>query len=95
MPAQTVIDCISSSADEAEEPIWNHKALPEEVEEAATTRPRYETRGRDGTELVYGTTATGRYLFIVFGEALNGLSYVVTARNMEENERGTYKRKAR
>jgi len=82
--------------DESEAHIWDrHQVTPEEVEETVNTRPRWEKPGRGGTEEVYGTTASGRYLLVVLSESEDGLSYVVTARNMTDSECRTYRRKAR
>lgn len=82
--------------EESEDHIWTgHRVRPGEVEEVVNTRPRYARRGRDDTEVLYGRTGAGRYLVIVLSEALDGRHYVVTARDMEQNERQTYSRRAR
>ena len=82
--------------EESEEHIWtSHKVRPAEVEEVVNTRPRYTKVGREDTEELYGRTDAGRYLFVVLSEALDGRDYVVTARDMESNERQTYSRRAR
>ncbi len=44
----------------SEEHIVGHGVLPTEVEEVRFHRPRWVTKGRDGTTLLYGTTSTGR-----------------------------------
>jgi uncharacterized protein len=50
--------------------------------------------GRDGATLVYGRTYAGRYLFAVaIAEAEE--AFVVTARDMTDNEKKTFRRKAR
>jgi hypothetical protein len=45
--------------------------------------------------LVYGTSAAGRYLLVVLAEALDGRHLVVTAREMTDSERRTFRRKER
>ena len=52
-------------------------------------------RGRDDTELIYGRSQAGRYLFIVTAEALDGGLYIVTARGMTDSEKREFKKKAR
>ncbi len=82
--------------EDSETHIWErHKVTPKEVEQALNTRPRYVTRGRGGTELIYGTTGDGRYLLVVMAEALDGRDCVVTARDLDNDERRTFRRKAR
>ncbi len=50
--------------------------------------------GRDGTTLVYGRTYAGRYLLaVVIAEAEE--AFVVTARDMTDGEKKTFRRKAR
>jgi len=81
--------------EESEDHIWCHQITPGEVEEVIYTRPRLTTRGKEGIVEVYGTTDAGRHLTIFLSEAQDGRYYVVTARNMTDNERRTYRRKAR
>jgi uncharacterized protein len=82
--------------DESEDHIWKqHGVRPAEVEDVVYCRPRYVTPGRGGIEEVYGQTSAGRYLLVILSEALDGRDYVVTARDMEPEERRLYQRKAR
>lgn len=82
--------------EENEEHIWSrHEVVPDEVEQVVNTRPRWVSTGRANTELVYGTTGAGRYLLVVLGGAGDGRDYVITARDMDETERRTFRRKAR
>lgn len=81
---------------EAEEHIFTrHGVIPGEVEAVVHTRPRWVRPGREGTELIYGTSDDGRYLLVVLAPSLDGRSYVVTARDMTDNERRGFRRRAR
>ena len=80
--------------EDSEEHIGRHGVSPEEVEDAAYARPRLVATGHAGTRLVLGTTSAGRYLFVVLGEAADGSDYCVTARDMTDNERRLFRRKA-
>lgn len=81
--------------DESEAHIVRHFGItPEEVHEAAQ-RPYHTYKGREETTILLGQTYAGRYLFIVLAEAMDGRSYVVTARLMEDAEKREYRRKAR
>ena len=68
---------------------------PEEVQEALYTRPRWITPGRGGTTLVFAMTDAGRYLLVVIAPAHDGGVYVVTARDLNDSERRTFRRKGR
>jgi hypothetical protein len=81
--------------EESEEHIARHRVAPGEVEEAIYGRPRLVAPGRQGTRVVFGTTATGRYLAVVVAESLDGLDYVVTARQMTDSERRSSRKRAR
>jgi hypothetical protein len=71
-----------------------HGVTLAEVREAILERPYWAVPGRDGTTLVYGRTYAGRYLFaVVIAEAEE--AFVVTARDMTDNEKKTFRRKAR
>jgi hypothetical protein len=79
-----------------EEHIWSrHGVVPDEVEQVVNTRPRWVAKGRANTELIYGTTAAGRCLLVVLSEAADGRDYVITARDMDDDERRAFRRKAR
>lgn len=79
----------------AEDHIAAHAVTPDEVEQVVNTRPRLVLNGRDGTEYVFGRTSAGRYLLVVLAESLDGRDYVVTAREMTDAERQTFRRKRR
>jgi uncharacterized protein len=71
-----------------------HGVSLEEVREAILEHPYWAAPGRDGTTLVYGRTYAGRYLLVVvIGEGQE--AFVVTARDMTEAEKKTFRRKAR
>lgn len=79
----------------AEEHIAAHNVTPDEVEQVVNTRPRLVLRGRESTEYAFGTTAAGRHLMVVLAEAIDGRDFVVTARDMTDSERQTFRRKGR
>jgi uncharacterized DUF497 family protein len=79
----------------AEEHIAARGVTPDEVEQVVNTRPRLVLPGREETEYVFGTTEAGRYLLVVLAEAIDGRDYVVTAREMTDGERQTFRRKGR
>jgi hypothetical protein len=81
--------------EESEEHIARHEVTPDEVEQVVNTHPRLAKTGRGGTELIYGTTDAGRYLLIVVSEALDGLDFIVTARDMDLDEQQEFRRQAR
>jgi uncharacterized DUF497 family protein len=81
--------------EEAEDHIAAHKVSPDEVEQVVNTRPRLVIAGRENTEYLFGTTEAGRYLLVVLAEAIDGRDYVVTARDMTDAERQTFRRKGR
>ena len=58
-------------------------------------RPRWIAKGRDGTTLVFGGTMSGRLLLIVTVDEGDGVAFVVTAREMTEQEKRIFHRKAR
>jgi hypothetical protein len=65
-----------------------------EVREAILERPYWAAPGREGTILVYGRTYAGRYLLVVAIDE-NGAAFIVTARDMTDAEKRTFRRKAR
>jgi uncharacterized DUF497 family protein len=79
----------------AEDHIAAHGVTPTEVEQVVNTRPRLALPGRDKTEYLFGTSDAGRYLLVVLAEAIDGRDYVVTARDMTDSERETFRRKKR
>ncbi|MDQ2811848.1 MAG: BrnT family toxin [Actinomycetota bacterium] len=81
--------------DKSEDHIAGHNVTPEEVEQVVYTRPRLVLKGTEGTEYVFGTTESGRYLLVVLAESIDGRAYVVTARDMTDTERQAFRRKGR
>lgn len=82
-------------SDDSEAHIARHNVAPGEVEQLVNSRPRYTRPGRDGTELLYGTTNAGRHLLVVLAESEDGRDYVVTARDMTAGERRVFAEKTR
>ncbi|HEY6498911.1 MAG TPA: hypothetical protein VIZ20_05755 [Streptosporangiaceae bacterium] len=71
-----------------------HGVTLDEVREAILERPSWAAPGREGTILVYGRTYAGRYLLVVAIDE-NGAAFIVTARDMTDAEKRTFRRKAR
>jgi len=71
-----------------------HGVTLDEVREAILERPYWAAPGREGTILVYGRTYAGRYLLVVAIDE-NGAAFIVTARDMTDAEKRTFRRKAR
>ena len=71
-----------------------HGVSLDEVREAILERPYWSAPGRDGTTLVYGQTYAGRYLLVVTLTE-DDEAFVVTARDMTDAEKKTFRRKAR
>ena len=71
-----------------------HGVTLDEVREAILDRPYWAVPGRDGTTLVYGRTYAGRYLLVV-ALAEGDEAFIITARDMTEAEKKTFRRKAR
>jgi len=72
-----------------------HDVAAGEVEQVLFSRARWIAKGRDGTTLVFGSTTSGRPLLVVTVDEGSGVAFVVTAREMTEQEKRTYRRKAR
>jgi hypothetical protein len=81
--------------DASEAHIARHGVRPEEVEDAINTGPILTRRGRNDTTEVFGTTMAGRNLVMIVAPSMDGRWYLVTARDMTENERLTFRRKGR
>jgi uncharacterized protein len=81
--------------DNSEDHIAAHDVTPDEVEQVVYARPRLVLKGPEGTQYVFGTTDAGRYLLVVLAESIEGLAYVVTARDMTSAERQAFRRKGR
>lgn len=75
--------------------IGRHNVVPAEVEDVLFGRPRMTAKGRDGTTLIFGRTRSGRYLLVVAVEEGQGGAFVVTSREMTEEERRTFRRRVR
>jgi hypothetical protein len=79
--------------EDSEAHIARHDVTPLEVERALYSRPRLVTAGRESTREVLGTTDANRYLFILVAEATDGRDFVITARDMTDNERRLFREK--
>ena len=80
--------------------IWNHRNLDhiarhgvekEEVEEVIA-RFHGVRKVWKGRYAIRGQTDSGRYLMIILDALGEGRAYVVTAREMTENEKGQFRR---
>lgn len=74
--------------------IAGHDVTLDEVREAVLERPYWSAPGRGGTTLVYGRTYAGRYLLVAALDE-GGEAFVITARDMTDAEKKTFRRKAR
>ena len=77
---------------------WKHRVLTSEVEEvlAGPCRIYKKESGRVEGEHLYnglGQTEKGRYLSVFFIKKLNKKALIVTARDMNKNERKRYEKK--
>jgi uncharacterized DUF497 family protein len=72
--------------------IERHQFSPEEVEEVFDGAYKVR-RTRQGLHIALGETLDGRLAFVVFRRLSKGIIRVVTARDMENNERRLYRRK--
>ncbi len=82
----------------AEKLVWKHNVLTSEVEEVLSGKCRIfkKEKGRVEGEHLYnalGQTKGGRYLSIFFIKKLDNKALVVTARDMNRNERKRYEKK--
>ncbi len=83
--------------DDIIEHIAKHDVTPEEVEEVCFDKPlivksRQAFKGLNPTYYALGITESGRYLFIMFIYFRKGRAMVVTARDMDHDERKYYRR---
>jgi len=74
---------------------WKHAVLPSEVEQALSGKCRIfkKEKGRVEGEHLYnalGKTEAGRYLSVFFIRKLDNRALIVTARDMNNNERRRY-----
>jgi uncharacterized protein len=81
--------------EQSEDHIARHGVAPGDVEEVVFSRPRLVARGREGTTLIFGTTGAGRHLVVILADSEDGRLYVVTARDMTDQERRAFARRAR
>jgi len=77
---------------------WKHQVLTSEVEEVLTGQCRIfkKESGKVEGEHLYnalGRTKSGRYLSIFFIRKLNNKALIITARDMNKNERKRYEKK--
>ena len=72
--------------------IERHQFSPGEVEEVFDGDHKVR-RARQGQYIALGETIDGRLAFVVFRRLSKGVIRVVTARDMENNERRQYRRK--
>ena len=78
--------------------IWKHQVLTSEVEEVLAGQCRIfkKESGKVEGEHLYnalGRTKGGRYLSIFFIQTLNNKALIITARDMNKNERKRYEKK--
>lgn len=78
--------------------IWKHHISTHEVEEMMRNRPRFRfvERGRVHGENLYaalGQTLAGRYLIVYFLHKRDSTALVISAREMDAQERRRYERK--
>lgn len=81
--------------EDSEAHIARHAVTPLEVEQALYSRPHLVAPGREGTREILGTTDSNRYLFILVTEAADGRDFVITARDMTDNEKRLFGEKGR
>lgn len=74
--------------------IADHGVTLDEVREAILERPYWMAGGKNDTTLIYGRTYEGRYLLVV-AVVDDGEAFIVTARDMTESEKRTFRKKAR
>lgn len=77
---------------------WKHAVLPSEVEELLSGKCRIfkKEKGKVEGEHLYnalGKTKAGRYLSVFFIKKLDNKALIVTARDMNKNERRRYANK--
>jgi uncharacterized DUF497 family protein len=72
--------------------IERHRFIPEEIEEVFAGEHQVR-RTREKRYIALGETLDGRLAFVVFRRLPKGLIRVITARDMEDNERRLFRRK--
>jgi uncharacterized DUF497 family protein len=93
-----IIDDIIWLDEIVEKLIWKHQVFTSEVEEVLSGRCRIfrKETGRVEGENLYnalGQSEDGRYLSVFFIKKLNNKVFIVTARDMNKNERKRYAKK--
>jgi uncharacterized DUF497 family protein len=81
-----------------EDHVLQHGVEPQEVEEAVFDPASLvlRTRGREQRRyVVLGLTDAGRYLLVVLDLMTGNLGYVITARDMDDDERRRFKRRGK
>lgn len=79
-----------------EEHIARHGVSAGEVEQVVFGRPIFIDDQMDGSTIVLGQTADGRYLFVaLLREDHRGNVFILTARSMDDGEKQTYRRQGR
>lgn len=78
--------------------VAKHGVTPEEVEEVFFQRPRFrfvESGHREGEDVyvALGQTDAGRYLTVFFVRKAGNTALILSARDMDEQERKLYERK--
>ena len=75
--------------------VERHGVMPDEVEEVISEgNPEIRKSGKI-RYLVWGQSGAGRYLFIVLEEESQGVFVPLTARDMSESEKRTFKKRQR
>ncbi len=76
-----------------EDKIWDlHHVTRDEVEEVFYEGNPLVRKARENKYYAFGQTEEGRYLFIVFAWRLNRIIRVITARDMDDSERFSYRK---
>ena len=78
--------------DDNVEHIQRHDFTPEEVEEVFAGAYKFR-RARENRYVALGETLDGRLAFVVFCRLPKGVVRVITARDMETNEKRLFRRK--
>ena len=71
------------------EHIVEHRVEPDEIEDVCYGKSRIE-RVSGNKYAILGQTAEGRHLFVIVAHRGRGIFRVITAREMNENERRRY-----
>lgn len=74
------------------EHILRHNVVPFEVEEACINKP-YVRKTPEDRYLIYGTTDSGKYLFIVGIKKERGIFRAITGREMTERGKSLHRRR--